>query len=448
MDRRTLLQTAGVGVATALAGCVVGPSRGDGVDEEPTSTGPQKPVPGNAQFASIGEITDTTMTVGLSYPSIPREVTFELRRYSPSPSDPGTWKPYSIGDYTRPILVFEREGEVVSRTKTTYEGTRGGGYVTLDFPATEEPVGQSLIYELLLTEHTLRGQQRSLGYSPLAIRRPDTGTFIYQGERGPGTAQGFGYNDLYEYDSTETDDEQTWTIISASNSSRWLTPQMEGVENRVGEVSQYRRAWFERPWSLQYTIANDEYEFATSQNKKAYYGHTSQARFDFRNLSRLYRTFFQNNPVLSRVASELNSTAESAGLTTPLEKLRLVCDFVQWIPYRDDKSLQRDKPRVQSPTATLYEFAGDCEDKVALAGGLLYQDSLPDYQLTTYYVDDPGHVGVAVRKNIFDTEVDSVGHDEEYLYAEVTYPAPLGTIADGWSTPQIAAMAPPGHPTP
>lgn len=448
MKRRTLLRTTGVGLSTTLAGCAVSQTNSGDGSEPQTQTGPKQPVPGKAKIGNIQEVTGSSITFSMYYANIPRKVKFRLTRYTPSTNDRGEWDTRTIEGAIRPQLKYNTEGEVVSESTGTYSEDGLVTYVTVDFPANSEPTGVPLTYRITLIEHTLSGQTRHLGYTPLLLKRPDTGEFMYQKPTGQVNVLRFGYNDAFYKSSVNSDGKRTNTFTSTSTASRWKTPRMEDVSNRPVTTSNYHRGRFERPWSIQYTIEDDVYDEYRYENIDDYQGHIKHPGGDMGNLIRIIEDDFADNPELARLAEIFNDKAESIGLTSPLGKLRFICDFAQWLPYRADKTLPENKPRVKVPITTLYEMEGDCEDKVALVAGLLYQDAFPDYKIGAYYIHDPAHVGVAIKRDIFDVDVDSVGDSEEYLYVEVTYPSALGLIYDGWSQPKIQSDTPPGHPDP
>ena len=448
MKRRTFLQSVTIGLTTTLAGCAFSQTGFTNDTETQTQYGPEQLIPGKAEVGNIQGVTEDSLTFSLYNVKLPRKVKYELTRYTPSADDRGEWDLYTIDNVPRPILKYNGEGEVISKSTGTYTKEGQVLYMTVDFPAEQEPAGVPLLYSISLIEHTLSGQKQHLGYTPLLVKRPDTQGFVFQQPNAQVHIKRFGFSTSYYKSSTNRDGKRTNTFTSTSTASRWKTPRMDDVSNRPVTTSNYHRGRFERPWSIQYTIEDDVYDEYRYENIDDYQGHIKHPGGDMGNLIRIIEDDFADNPELARLAEIFNDKAESIGLTSPLGKLRFICDFAQWLPYRADKTLPENKPRVKVPITTLYEMEGDCEDKVALVAGLLYQDAFPDYQLGIYDISDPGHVGVAINKDIFDVEVDSIGDSEQYLYAEVTYPSALGLIYDGWSRPYIEAVSPPGHPDP
>lgn len=443
MNRRTLLRTLGATTVAGLAGC--SQTRTNQSDQTQTTTDEvQDPVPGKADIHGIDRLEAGEMMLSIWNPELPREVTFELYRHTSSENDAGEWRTQNFEDIgPRPILSFDGEGTRVSQTVVNYDGSSLGGSAQLDFPA-EEPAGTPLVYQIDLVEHTLDNQRRTLGYTPTITRNPWTGNYHRQEYNGGQ----YGFN-LHKVNKTHENGKKTVSVHTTSTSSRWETPRIDGSKNRSNGFSNgYSYGMFERPWSFKYTVPDEEADRWQLWNKDRYIGSPSNDR-DIPNTRRLFRTSF-DNPILARVAEIIDEATEKSGLTSDLAKLRAVADFIQRMEYVRDREIPYGEPRVKHPVTTLYESNGDCEDKVCLAAGLLYQDALPDFTLAAFDIGHPAHVGVAIARDSIDHEgeLDSVGDSDEYIYVDVTYPMPIGMVPDDWGAPFITNIHPPGHPDP
>ena len=494
MNRRGFLGSVGTSSLAALAGCT-GLISGSSESEGETVDEPRKPIPGDSRVLRVTDVSesDAKMEVRMLGNGIHRTVTFNLYRNSPSDGDPGSWEKYDLGGgKSRPYLAYKSEGTKVSATATdVFQKPRHPSnvvYAVLGFPADEEPAGVPLDYTVELEESNLQMNshhteyertRRVLGRTQMMVKRPGTGKFVLPDADKDDTFSMYGHDPFYlvhregnTYGGAVAggrgaDGAQSNWVVSSSNDSPWLEPEMDLYERsdskygagRESGQSVYRRGAFERPWGAEVRIPYDAYARWTTWNERRYVGAPSTPR-DIANVTRLVtREDSQgntalDNDVLAQVATDLNATAEGAGLTSPEQKLQFIADFTQYMRYTGDDSLPAYKPRVKHPITTLYEMRGDCEDKVVLAMALLYQDAFPDYKLSTYYVrrtpTGGAHVGLAVHKDAFEANVmeGSSGEHDDYLYVEVTFPKRLGKTGYGFNTPRVTNCVPAGHPVP
>ena len=480
MDRRTFLSSLGATtIATSLAGC----SSGDGntsSGEDPTTTeqpDPEdmQPIPGAGKVHSISNISTDSISITFSDVDWPREVTLELYAEVATTDTPaGGWGiyTYDTNGAKRPALNYSDNERFIAETTGARRAGGSEDRATVSFPHEELPAGVPIQYQVYLQEHTLdngNGPRRHVGTTEQAVRKPDTDEYIVAptGDRAARAFEGY-----HEYDAREDEDgNRHVTLVGSTNNTKYHTPLYDHIPNRTNsEVgrNQYERGAFERLWSIDYTITNEEYEYAREHNKIKYIGPYGDDD-ELSNVRRMFETYFdggdgelaQNSiEPLQRIAEQFGERAEALGLTTPEEKLRFLMDFVQWMPYEhDDERRERGDPRVQHPVTTLARCKGDCEDKTVLLAALAYQDPFPDYVMHFYQWRNPAenvaaHFGLAVKNDLFTVEtggptarnIDNWDAEEgDYTYFEATYPAPMERTDDSNRDLRIIRMPFPGY---
>ena len=109
---------------------------------------------------------------------------------------------------------------------------------------------------------------------------------------------------------------------------------------------------------------------------------------------------------------------------TDYDKVNLAMTFVQSLPYAfDDESTGEDE-YVRFPIETLVDGCGDCEDKVALLGAILYEMGI-DFVLLSL----PEHLALAVRCEGVMAERYISYRNKRYHYVETTM--------EGWAIGQV-----------
>lgn len=109
---------------------------------------------------------------------------------------------------------------------------------------------------------------------------------------------------------------------------------------------------------------------------------------------------------------------------TDLDKVKLAMTFVQSLPYAFDDDSKGEEEYVRYPIETLVDGSGDCEDKVALLGAILYEMDI-DFVLLSL----PEHLALAVHCEGVRTERYISYRNKKYYYVETTM--------EGWEIGQV-----------
>lgn len=109
---------------------------------------------------------------------------------------------------------------------------------------------------------------------------------------------------------------------------------------------------------------------------------------------------------------------------TDFDKVNLAMTFVQSFPYAYDDDSKGEEEYVRYPIETLVDGSGDCEDKVALLGAILYEMDI-DFVLLSL----PGHLALAVHCDGVKAERYIGFEGKRYYYVETTM--------EGWEVGQV-----------
>ena len=109
---------------------------------------------------------------------------------------------------------------------------------------------------------------------------------------------------------------------------------------------------------------------------------------------------------------------------TDRDKVNLAMTFVQSLPYAYDNDSKGEEEYVRYPIETLVDGCGDCEDKVALLGAILYEMGI-DFVLLSL----PEHLALAVRCEGVVAERYIAFSNKKYYYVETTM--------EGWEIGQV-----------
>lgn len=493
MERRTLLQRLGTtGLLSATAGCT---ELTTGEDEEETSPFDERhdenPIPGKGMVDGITSINADTLDIRFSDVVWPREVTLDLYAQYSSRDNPIVGRevePVYLTKYGeptdyRPVLKFN-EKDRVQVDSITYDLVKENNdrrfdeeYIpeaenlTLTFSNIDLPSSTPIQYYCTLREHTRSEPdttpERHLGTTQQVLRLADSEKFITYcpTERKVGRAQPETEYSLPHFEFTEEDGDYHVHVIHSTNYTHYHTPNTDPTldprpDDEFGSRDSflgYERGSYERLWELNYTVTQDEFEYAREHNAVDYlHGELRGERDNIKRIAAkyvdedngLYGGVGQTEKTLApirRVAEKLATIAELIGCETPEEKVRLVADFVQWIPYKKD--IVRSGLQVQHPVSVLAQGAGDCEDKMLTLGSILYQDPFPNYEMDMLFFrhqgrNVPNHILLAIKRDIFEADVPSIettnlSNDyyddiDELSYAPIegTFPAPLGKVSD------------------
>lgn len=484
VDRRAFLVTGGITAATALAGCLDDAA----VATYPADRGEVAPVPGTAAVVGIDRVDDEELVVELADRRFPRPATIRLSALYPTDSTPaGDWRVERVpGDaVARPVLTYP--GGHGERVSDTVVGPQfGDGSVSLAHG--DVPAGIPVQYRLDLVEHTLDGQRSALGTTEQVLRLPGRGRYAVAATDGGGghrVLRDYSHADYY-HRRRDGDGDYRLTAVGSTNGTRFHAPLVDGLPDRTDGVGHraYRRGAFERLWTLDYVVTRAEFRRARDHNRRHYRGDPAAEAVEVANVRRMFRHYLGgggNDPEgngdggdpggnggdpggkgadatpgdaadvegveshgrdlargpLERIAATLAGRAALLGFTRPEQQVRLVADFVQWLPYEhDDERVAAGIPRVQHPVCTLARGTGDCEDATVALAAILSREPFPDFELSVYRFrneDDPGnraHFGLAIREGLWSTDLGGPGSAEfGHTYVEATYPAPLASAS-------------------
>lgn len=491
MERRTLLKQIGAtGIITGGAGCAELTAE---EEEEPSPLEGRRedsPIPGEATVDGITAIDTDTLDIRFSKIVWPREVTIDFyAQYATTQNPVVGWETedYFSGDFNddiRPILKFKAKNRV-HVDSVTYDLVKENNnkrfqeeYIpeadelTLTFSNIDLAASTPVQYYCTLREHTRvesseNPPERYLGATQQAMRLSETEEFVtYCPTEGQvSRAEPNSAYSLPHFEFTQQNGDYHVHVIHSTNSTRFHTPDTDSTlsprpDDEFGSrdsFSGYKRGSYERLWELKYTVTQEEFEYAREHNSVDYL--RGEDRTEQHNIKRVaakyvdeedgaypYGHLSENGETLApirRVAQKLATIAERIGCKTPEEKVRLVADFVQWIPYKRD--IARSGPSVQHPVSVLARGAGDCEDKMLTLAAILYQDQFPDYDMNMLFfrhraANVPNHIILCIKRDIFEADVPGIEttnlHTEYYddidelAYAPIegTFPAPLGKV--------------------
>ena len=152
------------------------------------------------------------------------------------------------------------------------------------------------------------------------------------------------------------------------------------------------------------------------------------------------------------LAGGIGRAFDDAGMTDPLNRVRIATSFVRALQYVPDDQGTGSKEYPRFTVETLVENEGDCEDFAAVFAGIF---ASPVFDLDPKLVVLPGHTGIGLSAKALgiegsgdpDTESDGgdsglqtlTVDDEELLYIDPTYPVGLGVVPEPYREYDVVA---------
>jgi hypothetical protein len=214
--------------------------------------------------------------------------------------------------------------------------------------------------------------------------------------------------DVYHTTKEEKENSNKWTVTRATNFGRFSNRLEIDSDFLPYEAPPFKlcglrqKAYLDSPiqnlWSAEYEISEDQVENLSvdASNENPYHNYTRNEEV-------------QNHPVVQDVASQLSDVCDRIGATQPIEKIRVVADFVQYFTHRDEGTgvwLSGQYPPGYNlraslhPVRTLYNAEGDCVSFTLLANTILR---------TEHFGFDPDIAHIE-DSNVFTADGREVGH--------------------------------------
>lgn len=143
------------------------------------------------------------------------------------------------------------------------------------------------------------------------------------------------------------------------------------------------------------------------------------------------------------LAASIGRAIDDAGVTDPLNRVRVATSFVRALQYVPDDEATGSKEYPRFAVETVVENKGDCEDFAVVFAGIF---GSPVFDLDPKLVILPGHTGIGLSAKALgiegsgdpDAESDGVESGlptltvdgEELLYIDPTYPVGLGIVPE------------------
>lgn len=262
--------------------------------------------------------------------------------------------------------------------------------------------------------------------------------------------------DIYHTTKEEKENSNKWTVTRATNFSRFSNRLEKDSDFFPYEASPFKlcglnsKAYLDSPiqnlWSAEYEVTEEQANTVAVEDDGGidYYSYTRNEDV-------------QNHPVIQDVASQLSDVCDRIGATQPIEKIRVVADFIQYFTHRDEGTgawFSGEYPPGYTlrsaihPVETLYYTEGDCVSFTVLANTILRTDYF-DFNPDIAKIDDTnvftadgreiGHVSMGIPFS--DLEIDDVSeahntlmnpdtseeyHLERYTLSDVQYQGDMG----------------------
>lgn len=209
------------------------------------------------------------------------------------------------------------------------------------------------------------------------------------------------------------------------------------VRTREGDQFRLRFKWFNAiEWSVEFDVPVAEYENrVTATRSLATVLDDALACENCRSL-----------------AGGMSRALDDAGMTDPLNRVRIATSFVRALQYVPDEEATGSKEYPRFTAETLVENEGDCEDFAAVFAGIF---ASPAFDLDPKLVILPGHTGIGVSAKALgieasdDDATESDGTEsglqtltvdgEELLYIDPTYPVGLGVVPEPYREYDVVA---------
>lgn len=262
--------------------------------------------------------------------------------------------------------------------------------------------------------------------------------------------------DVYHTVKEEKENSNKWTVTRATNFGRFSNRLEIDSDFLPYEAPPFKlcglrqRAYLDSPiqnlWSAEYEISKNQVKNLSvdANNENAYYDYTRNEEV-------------QNHPVIQDVASQLSDVCDRIGATQPIEKIRVVADFVQYFTHRDEGTgvwLTGQYPpgyNLRSslhPVRTLYNAEGDCVSFTLLVNTILRTEhfgfnpdiaSIEDTSVFTASGRQVGHVSTGIpfsqleiddvseaHNTLMDPKTSEENHLEKYTLSDAQYDGDSG----------------------
>lgn len=288
---------------------------------------------------------------------------------------------------------------------------------------------------------------------------PDWGTGTVRNDN-----RDYELGDVY-VNNFERDTTSSKAYISRLSGYGYFTPKLLNEFEDINDVRftgtgpEYFNREMQLPWAISYEITaqeRTEAEEIASENRIRG-GSQLGAVYSYINSPEV-----MNHDKVQEVAQKLGDVCEVMGATHPVEQVRVVADFVQYMSHtshpNDDSPLgegTRLAPGTATPVETLARGRGDCKDYTVLTNALLEQEpfnfnpnALVIPEVFDFNADGSvGHVTTSVsRSELGLTDVDlrefgSPMHGklgtrfidgDMHLYIETSAPFEIGFVYDTW----------------
>jgi len=196
-----------------------------------------------------------------------------------------------------------------------------------------------------------------------------------------------------------------FTVTAKAQTDGWFTVQHDWRCNG-------------RNYSIELEISEDLYDYYQNEREHVAYEYRIEDAETPVNFYSFILSDF-DRPFIRELADRF---AERA--FTDYDKVNLAMTFVQSLPYQYDDESKGEDEYVRYPIETLVDGCGDCEDKVALLGALLYEMGI-DYVLLSL----PEHLALAVHCEGVRAERYISFHNKKYYFVETTM--------EGWEIGQV-----------
>ena len=230
--------------------------------------------------------------------------------------------------------------------------------------------------------------------------------------------------------------------------------------NSVGyDTPAYLDAHPQFPWAISYEINRSTIQSARETAMYHQSGEDEVGRIK----ALLNASEVMNHRVVRDVASQLGDVCDMMNMTTPVEQIRVVADFVQYFSHASEDNQfgqpSNTLPGTSHPVITLARGLGDCKDYTVLGNAILQQSPFnlnPDAVILPNifdYIDESerersaGHISttiptreLGIDESVFDNVSEPVYatkglvnmNNVKHAYIEMSGPFEIGYVSSRW----------------
>lgn len=360
----------------------------------------------------------------------------------------------------------------------------GEGFpVVFEFESEELPLNKQVVFYMVWNdENTNSPKSGDIVSSTPPVMRIADGKYIYpipsrDGEYNSDPlwkdtnmsfdSRNYSMNDLYQDDITH--DTRHEVHISRLSNYSYLSPKQPTFENdeRTVKLGATDSPLFvdtpvQYPWTLSY-----DFSVGTIDNARRSAERREQTGLDLNTVHNFINRQPQvmNHDGVRKIADKLGSVCELIGATSPIEQIRVVADYVQYLSHTNEEREFGEPygltPNTRHPLVTAVEGQGDCKDFTILANAILQQhpfDMTPNAiaieGVTDYISSDEentfGHVTTAIPVSDLELDIETIESrleenttenteigliktgSDPHLYIEMAGPFPLGYVNAQW----------------